>query len=248
MRATARMRPAAMTLSTRGSLVRRQQHGGILLWLLVVLVVCILVFVVYLLRVPLLRAFGDWWVVSDRLEKAQAIVVLGGDSTGSDRVQRAVTLYREGWAPRLVVSGPAVRTYLSEAELMQREALKLGVPQDKLLVVPHTTTSTLEEALHLRKVFAEHGLRRVIVVTSNFHARRVRRIFRKLLREHGTQVWVDAAADRRFVPERWWQEREGRAVLLLEILKTIYAWWELRHVPPPATGAGHGLLALADVL
>jgi len=237
-----------MSQSTPTYLVRRAQHGGIAVWLLVLLVVCVLVFVVYLLREPLLRAFADWWVVSDRLEKAQAIVVLGGDSAAGDRLQRAATLYREGWAPRLVVSGPAVRFYLSEAELMQREALNLGVPEDKLLVVRHAATSTLEEAQQLSKVFAEHKLRKLIVVTSNFHTRRVRRIFRKLLRERGTQVWVDAAADSRFVPERWWQEREARALLLLEILKTFGTWWELWHLPPPAFGGSSGLLTLADVL
>lgn len=237
-----------MSLATRACSVPRAQRGGILFWLMVLLVVCVLAFVVYLLRAPLLRAFGDWWVVSDRLEKAQAIVVLGGDSAGGDRLHRAVTLYREGWAPRLVVSGPALRFYLSEAELMQREALNLGVPENRLLVVRHAASSTLAEAQHLRKVFAEHGLRKVIVVTSNFHARRVRRIFGKLLREQGTQVWVDAAADRRFVPERWWEEREARALLLLEILKTFCTWWELRHPPPPAFCSRAGLLTLADVL
>ncbi|MFQ5926639.1 MAG: YdcF family protein [Terriglobia bacterium] len=236
MRATARpARPAS------------PERGGIVFKLIVLLALLVLFFLLYLVRGPLLRVLGEWWVVSDELEKAQAIVVLGGDSLRGDRLARAAKLYQEGWAPRLVLVGPALRTYLSETELMQREAIALGVPAEKILRVPQPTTSTLQEALLLRPVFAEHRFRRVIVVTSNFHARRVRRIFRAVFRKQGTRVWVDAAADPRFEPRRWWQEREQRALFFLELVRTVYTWWELRWLPPPATLGLGGLLLRVNV-
>lgn len=224
-------------------------RGGIVFWLLFLLFLTCIALVVYLARRPLLRATGEWWVVSEELEKAQAIIVLGGDSVRGDRVQRAAQLYQDGWAPRVVLIGPTLRIYLNETELMQREAIALGVPRDKVLTVPHPASSTLEEALLLRPFFAQHGFRRVIVVTSNFHARRARRIFHAVYRERGTQVWVEGVDDPRFDPRRWWQDREQRAIFLEELLKSLNTWWELGRVPPPATVfGGRSLLLPTTVL
>lgn len=211
---------------------RASQRGGILLTLIVLGTILSLALLIYLARAPLLSAFGDWWVVRDELEKAQAIVVLGGDSLAGDRIQRAARLYHQGWAPRLILVGPALRTYLNETELMEREARNLGVSREKILRVPQATNSTLEEALRLRSVFDEHNLRRVIVVTSNFHARRSRRIFRAVYQPRGVQVWVDAAPDVRFDPDRWWREREQRALFFLELVRMVHTWWELLRLAP----------------
>ncbi|MFQ5664121.1 MAG: YdcF family protein [Terriglobia bacterium] len=219
-----------MTLSPQR---RQPEHGSVLLWLLVLLLLSIVLLVVYVLRGPLLRALGDWWVVDEPLEKAQAIVVLGGDTVMGDRVRHAVKLYQAGYAPRVVLSGASIRSYFSEAELMQREATNLGVPAEHLIVARHNTQSTLKEAQELRRVLTEHNFRKIIVVTSNYHTRRVRRIFRTLFRRQGIQVLVSAAPDANFNPANWWQQRQGRALLLLEVVKSLYTWWELRDLPPP---------------
>ena len=56
------------------------EHGRIVFWLIVLLVLVFLGAVLYFARRPILRALGEGWVVRDELEKAQVIVVLGGDS------------------------------------------------------------------------------------------------------------------------------------------------------------------------
>ncbi|MBI4467102.1 MAG: YdcF family protein [Acidobacteria bacterium] len=215
------------------------ERGGVAITLLVLLLLVLVLGTVYWTRAPLLRALGEWWVVDERLEPAQALVVLGGDSIQGDRLRHAVSLYRQGLAPRLVLSGPPLRTYLDEAELMKREALEQGVPADHLIVARHPADSTLAEALALRPVLAEHNFRKIIVVTSNFHTRRARWIFLAVYRPLGTQVLVSAAPDFRFAPARWWQERAGRAALAIEVLKTLYTLWEVSSLlPPPATPQG----------
>lgn len=216
---------------------RHAERGGVVLTLLVLLLLGLLLLGVYLLRVPLLRAVAYEWVVDEPLEKAQAIVVLGGDNVQGDRVRHAAELYRQGWAPRVVLSGSSFRTYFNEAELMQREATNLGVPPDHLILVRQHATSTLEEALALRPVLAQHNFRKIIVVTSNFHTRRARRIFRSVYQKQGTQVIVSAAPDSDFNPARWWQQREGRAAFVLELLKSLYTWWELQNLSDPLPGS-----------
>lgn len=191
----------------------------------------------YTTRAPLLRAFAVWWVVDDPLVKSEAIVVLGGD-TDVERVRQAVRLYREGWAPRIVLSGPPLRSYLSEGDLMERDALELGAPKEALIVVRHGALFTLAEMLGLRKYFVEHNLRQVIVVTSNFHTRRVRMICRAVMPHYGIETRMNAVWDPAFNPADWWQGRSGLATMFLEITKTVYAWWELRHLPPESSQAG----------
>jgi len=221
----------------------RSERGGVFFTLLLLLLLAALAGTLYLFRGPLLRAFADCWVVDEELEKADAIVVLGGDSVAGDRVRHAVALYQRGWAPKLVLSGPPVRADFSEAELMEKEALRQGVPAADLIVARHPATNTLDEALALRPFLAGHNFRKVIVVTSNFHGRRARRIFRAVYGREGLEVRVSASPDVRFHPDRWWQERDSRAWLFLEMVKTIHTWYELWRLPVEAPRAQAGLPA-----
>lgn len=211
------------------------QRGSVLAWLLVLLLLALLGGTLYLVRVPLLRGFAQWWIVDEKLEKAQAIVVLGGDNPRGERLRHAVQLYRSGWAPRLILSGAPFRSYFSEVVLMKREATALGVPAEDLILAAEGARSTLEEALELRRVLKRHNFRKIIVVTSNYHTRRARDIFRSLYRREGTQVFLSAAPDSDFNPQSWWQERQGLKLLWLEWQKLVYTWWELRHPPKPLT-------------
>ncbi|HSC77828.1 MAG TPA: YdcF family protein, partial [Candidatus Acidoferrales bacterium] len=212
---------------------RSNQRGGAIVRLIGLVFLIVFLLILYLARAPLLRAVAAAWIADDPLEKAQAIVVLGGDSRAGDRLRHAVQLYRAGWAPRIVLSGAAFRTYFNESELMAHEAKRLGVPPEHLIIASGTADSTLEEALGLRAVLAKHDFRKVIVVTSNFHTRRTRTIFRSVYRPLGTRVIVSAAPDRRFDPQAWWQQREGLKQMVTELAKLLYTWWELLWLPSP---------------
>lgn len=225
---------------------RLAERGGVFFILLVLLLLAALAGTLYLFRAPLLRAFAACWVVDDELAKANALVVLGGDDVAGDRVRHAAALYQQGWAPRVVLSGGPLRADFSEADLMEKDALALGLPAANLIVVRHAAESTLEEALALRPVLAQHNVHRIIVVTSNFHTRRARRIFQAVCGKGGTQVLVSAATDVRFDPERWWQQRSGRVWLGLEILKTIHTWYELWRLPVEAPQTQASLFTLSE--
>ena len=214
---------------------RQQERGAILLWLLLVLFFAIVFGVLYLLRAPLLRGFAEWWVVDEPLEPAQAIVVLAGDNRHGERVRRGVELLQAGLAPRLVLSGTSLRANFSETKLMEQDALAMGATPDQLLLAPHDANSTVEEALALRPVLAQHNLRKIIVVTSNFHTRRARLIFRSIYQKRATLVQVSAAPDYRFRPASWWQDPEGFKLLWLELQKSVHSQWQLWRGIPPAT-------------
>ncbi len=207
-------------------------------WLLFLVVLSGFCGMVYLARGPLLRAFGRWWVVDEPPVKSQAIVVIGGDSVAGARVRHAIELYRQGWAPKLVFSGELFRTDFCENVLMQTQAIHDGVPQDAIVLAPcGAYTSTLTETLALRSFLTEDKINHIILVTSNFHTRRAQRIVRAILDPAGFAVRISAARDERFPVDHWWQAREGKKALVLELLKSFQTWRELRNLPPPATPA-----------
>lgn len=181
----------------------------------------------------LLRRLAGWWVVDEPLEKADAIVVLAGDCFWAGRLRRALEIYRQGWAPWVVLSGQLLHPRFSEAELVEQEAIELGFPRQVLLRVSHDGGSTLEEALVLRHFLQEHDLRRIIVVTSNFHTRRTRTIYQALPGVCSTDVRVVAAPDLRFNPDCWWQPRAGLLTLAGELLSLFYTRRELRRLVQP---------------
>ena len=66
----------------------------------------------------------------------------------------------------------------------------------------------------------ERGVRKLLLVTSNFHTARAFDLFR---RELGPRVEVRAIAapDRYFTPDGWWKNREGRKTMFFELSKTL---------------------------
>lgn len=175
----------------------------------------------YLVRRPILVSMASLLVASDRMEKADAAVVLGGEQTFEGcRVRAAIQLYRDGWVRKVVLSGTKGMYGVYETEFSLPLAVSQGVPRSDILTVPHATRSTLEEARVLIGVIERRGIRSIYVVTSNYHTRRARRIFVKACQGR-LRVLAHPAADDWFNPDRWWQTREGRKTYLIEFLKAI---------------------------
>src|SRR5580692_1118462 len=119
------------------------QRGGIIFRLLSLIFLAALFFMLYLARHPLLRLAGGWWVVSDPLQHADAMIVLGDDNFSGDRAERAAELFQAGWAPQVVASGRMLRPYAGVAELIQRDLEGRGVPAAAIIPFAHHAENTL---------------------------------------------------------------------------------------------------------
>jgi uncharacterized SAM-binding protein YcdF (DUF218 family) len=219
--------------------VRRKEHGGIFFRLLFLLVFLLFLAFFYVIRRPLMRMAGQFWMVNDPAARAEALIVLGDDNYGGDRAAHAAELYRMGLAPVVVASGRALRPYAGIAEMMERDLESHGVPATSIVKLSHRGENTREEAEALAGLIARRGWKRVLIVTSNYHARRARFIFERVL-PADIRVHVSGAYDSEFDPSRWWETRQGRKLFSGEVLGYVVAWWELRR--KPATTAGAALL------
>jgi uncharacterized SAM-binding protein YcdF (DUF218 family) len=203
------------------------ERGGILVNLIVL--VCFLVFcaVLYIARGPILRFVVESWMIEDVDGKADALIVLSDDNFYADRAQRAAELLREGKATLIVASGRRLRPNAGIAELMEHDLIERGVPKDKIVRLAHDADSTKEEAEAVARLAKERKWHGVIVVTSNYHTRRARYIFRKVLPQ-GIEVYVASARDGDFDPQHWWEKRKSIKELTREFAGMAVAMWELR--------------------
>jgi len=195
--------------------------------LIVLLCIVLLGVLVYLVRHPIMRFAAESWVVDEPASHADAIIVLSDDNFYADRATRAAELSRQQVAPIVVASGRRLRPHAGFGELIEHDLIERGVPKEKILRLDHDASDTIEEAEALAKLAKEKRWSSVIVVTSNYHTRRVRYVFGKVFPAQ-IAVTVASARDADFDPERWWEKRKSTNLFAHEALGMVDAFWVLR--------------------
>jgi uncharacterized SAM-binding protein YcdF (DUF218 family) len=152
------------------------------------------------------------------MPRADALVVLGGESQA--RPVEAARLFHAGVAPLVLVIGTG------DHETNRRALLKSGVPAD-CIVVESKSASTLENADFSKPILESMGVRRALLVTSSFHARRALATFQN--RVPGIEFGVAISRI------GWWDTPAGRSQedrwAMIECFK-IPAYWLVHGIPP----------------
>jgi uncharacterized SAM-binding protein YcdF (DUF218 family) len=125
--------------------------------------------------------------VEPKLENADAIVVLGAGVTEGGKPSRfslertvdGVILFKQNYAPYMIFSGGWDHDgYISSAEAMADTAIKLGVPESRILV-EDKSHDTHENAINTAAIMKANGLQSAILVTSDSHMKRSAILFSK---------------------------------------------------------------------
>ncbi len=188
---------------------------------------------------------GRLLVVADPLPPhADAIVMLAGSI--SDRALEAARLYRDGIAPRVVITRTrlargeaALRAHgvrLPEEDELTRTTLEqLGVPSAAILRLRRRNRSTESEARTVARWACSHRLRSLVVVTSKAHTRRTRLIYARAL---GARIALAVRPSRYdlFAAPHWWRVRRDAKIVLYEYERLAHFWLHERWVIPPCGG------------
>lgn len=150
--------------------------------------------------------------------KADIAVVPAGDFRGK-RILEAAQLVREGFVPRVLVSGPGGNYGAHECDLAIPFAVKEGYPERYFAHAPNDARSTREEAGWMAAELGRLGVKSYILVTSDYHTRRAGAMFRDA--SPRMKVYVVAAPNAEFDLRTWWQQREGRKAVAAEWAKTL---------------------------
>ena len=82
--------------------------------------------------------------------------------------------------------------------------------------------STVQEAQVLLPCIQQHHWHSVVIVTSNYHTRRARMIWRRMIGKQypGIRVWIDGVEDPDF-QQPWWRSRRSAKIWLMESSKLV---------------------------
>lgn len=164
-----------------------------------------------------LVALGHYLAPEDPLERADAIIALSGDQGA--RVRTAVELWKQGFAPVIVFAGASLDVSSPpSAELMKREALRLGVPAERVLIEPYSQT-TAENASRVVDMLAAHNIKTAILVTSPYHQRRASLLFGRELSGTDVRFRNYPARDDDWDRTLWWTREPSRSLTLVEVTK-----------------------------
>jgi len=163
-----------------------------------------------------------------------ALIVLGSpvDADGNPtpreqaRVTEAVNEYERGVAPRIIITGGAVKNQFVEAKVMARVAEAQGIPASAVFLDP-SARNTIENTCNALAIMRRHGWESAEVISSPSHLPRAALILNRLpfkWRVHAAPPLepVDATS----------QTYQSA----LEILKTVYYLTWTRQMDPCAIG------------
>jgi uncharacterized SAM-binding protein YcdF (DUF218 family) len=153
--------------------------------------------------------------------KADLLVALGGDDGG--RAGRVLELYRDGYAPKVLLTGEGVNSrarthYLS---WRARYLVDAGIPESALLY-DRRSTSSWDEAVNVLQLMRERNLDRVLVVSDPPHMRRLSWVWGKVFSGSG-KAYVLAASDMDdWDAAHWWRTSPSAQFVFGEYIKLLY--------------------------
>ncbi len=153
-------------------------------------------------------------VSNDTLKKSDAIVILEGD--GFNRISHGAFLFKNGWAPLIVISGGIDKPPHSlPAKVMLPELLKLGIKESSVLL-EEKSMNTREQAVEIMKMVKEKNWKSIIIVASHYHQYRAYLTFLKGMKEAGLDILIINSPARDL---KWFEDDEkasGKRVDVLE--------------------------------
>lgn len=105
-------------------------------------------------------------------EDIDCIVILGAGVWGDkpspmlqDRLDEGIRLYKEGKAPKIIMSGDHSGQYYDEVNIMKQYAIDKGVPSEDIFM-DHAGLSTYESIYRAKEIF---NAKNIIIVTQKYH-------------------------------------------------------------------------------
>jgi uncharacterized SAM-binding protein YcdF (DUF218 family) len=196
-----------------------------------IITIALSIFLAWVVIAPFL---AEALIVEKPLEKADAIMVLGGSSTFVERTQKAAELYRQGIAPKIYLTDDGGRGGWSRiehrnpkfVERARNNLIEQGVPADSIEVLASVVEGTIDEArLFANKAEAEN-LKSVLLVTSAYHTRRARWVFERVLIGRNIEIGIGSPPPGIQTPPPfyWWLLPSGWSLVASEYIKGAYYW------------------------
>lgn len=174
----------------------------------------------------MLFVVGDFLVKQDPLEKSDAMFVLSGRPF--ERGIAAMNIFFDGYADSVICMGSTIPQDISalgynytEAELIKHFLChRMQIPENVVITLPEGS-STYEESEAILEYALEHKLKKIIIVSSSFHTRRIQQTFKDKFEDKGIQIIVRGHAGKHKA-QNWWKEEHELINVNNEYIKLMY--------------------------
>ena len=174
--------------------------------------------------VSLFLNLGRFLDISQQPEKADAIVVLGGDWDGY-RIKKALHLYQEGYARKIVLNASARIDLDVNGETFKTEAQFLhstGIPKSDLLYI-HNAGNTMYELRALKQLALKNSLKKLLLISAPPHLRRVQILASQAadFPQAGLSIVLIGSDPSWWHKKEWYRNKTARNFVLAEMIKIV---------------------------
>ena len=153
---------------------------------------------------------GKWLVLNQEPKETDLIIVLSG---ADGRLDVARKTLEEGYADRLLLTN----TYGFPQQEISKIKNNLAL---KAIYNDYESTSTLASAFYSQKLMEEHGFTSAIIVSSDYHMRRVKLNFERAF-EGSEMKLTYVASDSNYQAGLWWTNKYSVGVTGSEYIKIV---------------------------
>jgi len=196
-----------------------------------IIITLLLLFAAWLIAAPYL---AERLIVEKPLERADAILMLGGSSVYIERTRKAADAFEQGVAAKIVLTDDGERSGWSRlekrnipyVELAQRNLIAEGVPAANIEIIKPNGSGTIYEAQLFKEKATTENWKTVLLVTSAYHTRRTLWTFERVFEEENVRFGVVAPppGEQTPAPNFWWLAPRGWSFVAGEYVKSFYYW------------------------
>ena len=196
------------------------------MWFKVVSILLLLCVILLLSMNSIFRGIGKWLNATDAPQETEMCFVLGGNSY--ERGIAATELFKQFPQQKFIATGGnypyqilCLDTTMFESELTRHFMLSQGVPANQVDTLS-SAHSTMDESNEILAWCKSKNAKKITVISSAFHMRRVRMVFEDKFEEAGIQINFHGAAPIEYNELNWWQNEEGMIMTNNELVKIFY--------------------------
>ncbi|MBN1625853.1 MAG: YdcF family protein [Deltaproteobacteria bacterium] len=202
-------------------------------------IICIVI-LLYVFSGGILASLGNFLVVDEKPVHSDAVVVLNTGVEYHPRLEEAASLYRKGFAEKIVINGNRKTDALRELE---RRGLKhccpwyeerfrilelLGVRRSDIIAISvEDAYDTISEAQAVGGELIKAGIDSIIIATSKSHTGRALSIWKNLFAGR-FKLKVVAAQKDPYSPRGWWKDGRQIRWVMSEYGAWLYYFWKSR--------------------
>lgn len=153
---------------------------------------------------------GSFLVIHENPQKSDVIIVLSG---GSNNLNVGIDLYEQKYAPKIMVSN--AHDYNLIVTMKKRKTPSTS------FILETKADSTYTNAIYTKDLMLRHRLNSAIIVTPDYHMRRVKFHFDKVYKGTGITFTYYSVETPNFHPHKWWQDKNSIRIVFTEYTKFV---------------------------